>query len=632
MTSVTISCPECSRQLKLPSRDYLGKKGKCPGCQHRFILEEPAIELELAEPENTPSPDQQPSASAAQNFQRSLKKKRGDHQSAASQPSKTSLENVKAPTENLDGFSIQTDDATTSSLERVKRKRRRKSNMGPVVIGMGTALLVICGGAAWWMNQQQADAQPIDDNNLSEIANAEETTTESDTNGLVKEADGGTAHSPTSGDAIDVSFMPFAPDLILHMNPAELWSEERHDLVFMKSIEPIANWIRDDYLVNVTGFQPQEIKRLTLGINFGPLTAEPDIAMKVELFEAVPASSLQRERLKARMSVDVQGVLENDSWTFRIIDDRNFLVASNTIAEAFAEPAIYGGLPSVDMVSLLDESDHMRPMTVMVDVKKLDAHLEYKFPTDLQPIAISFLSWLGNDVRMLSWSLHLEDDLFMETVLINEATSSPKRLAAQLALQFSKLPQSLQSVLKRTQPRDLAEQKFVGRYPAMIRATLLGTQSSTGPNFVRLVTLLPQKAAANLALGSYYATNLVSATDFSLTTGGQSESQLPTTLTGRLKIKMDAEFNRTPLQEAFASIAEACSVRISINGDALKLAGMTQNMPQTFNLGQSTGQSALAQILKNHPELALVADEPNMSLQVTTRSVAADQKLTLFQP
>ena len=55
MSSVTIYCPKCTAGLKLPNRSLLGRKGKCPKCEHRFILEEPdEVQLELAEPEAAP--------------------------------------------------------------------------------------------------------------------------------------------------------------------------------------------------------------------------------------------------------------------------------------------------------------------------------------------------------------------------------------------------------------------------------------------------------------------------------------------------------------------------------------------------------------------------------------------------
>ena len=50
MPDVLISCPKCGKGLKLRDRSKLGRPGRCPACQHKFILQEPEeVELELAD-------------------------------------------------------------------------------------------------------------------------------------------------------------------------------------------------------------------------------------------------------------------------------------------------------------------------------------------------------------------------------------------------------------------------------------------------------------------------------------------------------------------------------------------------------------------------------------------------------
>ena len=57
MPTVTISCPKCSADLKLPDRKLLGRKGKCPRCEYRFVLTEPdEVELTLLEAESPDPP------------------------------------------------------------------------------------------------------------------------------------------------------------------------------------------------------------------------------------------------------------------------------------------------------------------------------------------------------------------------------------------------------------------------------------------------------------------------------------------------------------------------------------------------------------------------------------------------
>ena len=41
MAGLQIPCPKCGKKLKLPDRNMLGRKGKCPKCAHSFVLEEP---------------------------------------------------------------------------------------------------------------------------------------------------------------------------------------------------------------------------------------------------------------------------------------------------------------------------------------------------------------------------------------------------------------------------------------------------------------------------------------------------------------------------------------------------------------------------------------------------------------
>jgi hypothetical protein len=71
----------------------------------------------------------------------------------------------------------------------------------------------------------------------------------------------------------------------------------------------------------------------------------------------------------------------------------------------------------------------------------------------------------------------------------------------------------------------------------------------------------------------------------------------------RLQLPVDADFRRTPLHQAFASIGEQVGVKFEIDGDALKDAGLTRNMPQTLSLVQAPATDALQAILKQYSDL-----------------------------
>jgi serine/threonine protein kinase len=43
MAQLVISCPKCGYQLHLPDRSFLGRKGRCPECRQKFIMEEQLV-------------------------------------------------------------------------------------------------------------------------------------------------------------------------------------------------------------------------------------------------------------------------------------------------------------------------------------------------------------------------------------------------------------------------------------------------------------------------------------------------------------------------------------------------------------------------------------------------------------
>ena len=68
--------------------------------------------------------------------------------------------------------------------------------------------------------------------------------------------------------------------------------------------------------------------------------------------------------------------------------------------------------------------------------------------------------------------------------------------------------------------------------------------------------------------------------------------------------------------------------------DALKAAGFTQNMPQTFDLGTVTALAAIDRILDNYAKerdpLVLIVDEKGKKLMLSTKSKAEADGLTPF--
>jgi len=159
----------------------------------------------------------------------------------------------------------------------------------------------------------------------------------------------------------------------------------------------------------------------------------------------------------------------------------------------------------------------------------------------------------------------------------------------------------------------------------------LNTLTGTVGDVAQFTTVLPAKAAPNLALGTLLAWDESTRTDFTKEPPkpATNEPKLPDLIVHRLKLPMDVDFRRRPLQEAFNDIGEATHVTFEIDGDALKFAGYTKNMPQTFNLGEVPANQAVKKILSQYEKMCVcITNEDKNIVKVITYDVAKKEGLT----
>ncbi len=102
----------------------------------------------------------------------------------------------------------------------------------------------------------------------------------------------------------------------------------------------------------------------------------------------------------------------------------------------------------------------------------------------------------------------------------------------------------------------------------------------------------------------------------------------------KLDKRIDIDFKRTPLQEAFAFVGNEIGVVIELDGDALKAAGFTKNMPQTMVSERITGLDAMGKLVENYqspqrPEqsMVIVIDQGGKEVLVTTQAACDKLKL-----
>ncbi|GAB5443045.1 MAG: hypothetical protein Fues2KO_33940 [Fuerstiella sp.] len=667
--SVTIHCPKCNSGLKLPDRSLLGRKGKCPKCQHRFVLEEPdEVQLELAEP---PAPSQTPAAPDAPLLGTSAKwvpdEPNGNPPPTnaaesvpavppATQqvPAATDFQFSEAPAAPANPFDFsdpkpaaESSPATTdtsapaatsdNASSILQRRRRKKNRTGPIIVGVGTALLVFCLLGFWWQQSSAARQQEQD-----ELARAEPKANEAWEADRQQLADSNTAAarlSPTSGEPIPIQFMPFTPHLLCHLRPAEIWASNRNQQEFVATLGQLGVWLAER-ISTITRFQPGEIEELTFAINFGARTSEPDVAAVVRLKEDQSAADLQLNRFKGRVRPDLPvKIYEAEDFSYMLVDPRTVVVASAELSGELAEAKNFSRAPSVDLELLLQESDRQRHVSLLFDAMNIDTHREYVFGEETQQIADQFVVWLGKDIQTVSWSLHLTPDrLFMETLLKNSNESSPLRVKRHMEGRFAKLPDQLLAAARMMKPATTGYRDMIGRFPAMMKATVLGTSSHVGQDYVRLVTLLPPKAAPNLAAASLFTWNQSLVTDFdgpAQEVAGTSQ-QLPDNIVERLKqVKVLVDFGGTPLGEVMEYLAEEIQLPIEVDGDGLMKVALTQNMRQNLKLGEVPAIQLLDAIV-NNPDyrgmMVMVIDEQARRIIITSKPAAEAAGLTVFDP
>ena len=662
MPAISIPCPACGAALKLPDTSLIGKTAKCPKCRHRFVLSLPAadeVPLALADvpvlplapqmgtgarwvPDDAPATPAAPSAapvfpqfpqaSNATAFPAPSASKPGDDlvipdfltSPTASAGTRSTAEiNLTAP---VTGTPVPT---STISKGRTAAKKRRRGSRAGIIAMIVTAILVAAGGYGAFVLNQQSTQQVTKAPAINQ--GWEEKKVE-----LAASNESAEALSPTSGKPIPLDYLPFTPHLVCHLRPAELWRKsDRTTVEFQAILGDLGTWLREQ-IRSRTHFEPEDIEELTIAVNFGPRMSVPDVAVVVRLKEAQTKSNFLKQFKGQRNGESKAEIYETSDYSFMLIDDRTFAAAPVALTQDLELSRNDAALASPDMEPLLQASDRQRHASLIFDLKILDSHREDIFMAQMQKVVDKFVVWMGNEIETVSWSMHLTPNFYMETLLHNSSDSSVMKVQRHAQLQFSKLAEEMLAGVERMKPATIGSRQIIGRFPAMLQALDVGTTAHVAPSFARLVTVLPKQASVNLAAGALLTWNQSLLTNFDeekIIAKGDT-SAIPDKLVDRLQMKVLIDFRRTPLQEAFGYIGESIKTEVSIDGDALKGAGFTQNMPQTFDLGTVTAQAALHEILlkyaKERDPLVLIVDEKAKKLILSTKVKAEADKLTPF--
>jgi hypothetical protein len=437
---------------------------------------------------------------------------------------------------------------------------------------------------------------------------------------------------------IDLQFIPAGTRIVIHLHPDELWRPGSRGEEIRFCLGPISEFLAA-IIRDLSHREPAEISEALFCLIPGERGTPPDLAAVFHLREEAKRSQLIDEIGGQRMESGEASYYVAKDKAYFIPDLQTIAVCPANLAGEMVS-AIDGRnptSPAIDELLLL--TDRSRPVTVLFEpvATKIDA--EFLMPPSAIPLLDQVFDWLGPEVEAAVWSVQWQSDLFWSEIIVrNQGGQPPRALERHLQRQLEKLAGNVLHVVEQMSPREAGKRKVIGRFPVMMRAFSLATRTQSGPRSVTLVTRLPERAAPNLALGALLAWDESTRTDLRgkpKPSAGDVEKDKPDNapLAEKLKRKITVEFNREPLQGAFSYIANEIKAQIDIDGDALKLAAYTKNMPQTFTMENAPAIEVIQNIFRQpmQEKLCLVVDEPQRKLLITTFAFAEQKGLTPYE-
>ena len=590
MAGPRIPCPNCEKELKLPDRSLLGRKAKCPACGQRFVLEEPeAIVLEVAEPEAA-----KPSA--------------GDPAS-------------------IGAFAFAEPDTPAGGGMMQERRRARKRGRKASIVWGGLTAAAVAGAAVWFVPRLSApppgrppvQAAPVAEREARAAARA-------------SLADRFALTAPADAEPVSLAAMPTGVSLVVHLRPAELWAGGGPAAGFRECLGPLAAWAGSS-LEELTGYPPDQIAECTLGWILGPRGSTPQLCAAFRFVTPPQRSDLVRS-LGPRTDEYQVPLYVTDGRAVMILDDpaRPGVPVGLAIAPGEYAPELTAdaGLAVDAVESLLAASVKSDPLTVLFRPLDLDLHRDTLFPPAVRPLVEAVRDEFDDSAEAACVAVVPGDPFALRVTLRGTTSETAKTLHASAEQKFAGLPGRVLGYVRTLRPSTGGRRTVVGRLPAMTAAAATARVAGADARLYRTLVKLPPAAGPNLALASLLAWDegLRERVDPPPTDAPADTA----TLAQKLGREVLIDFRRTPLYEALDFIGAEAGFAVELDGSAVRDAGMTQNMTQTFALGRVPATRALAEIRTNHPELRYVLDTPAPgTLLVTTRAVVERDGLTVYE-
>ncbi len=439
--------------------------------------------------------------------------------------------------------------------------------------------------------------------------------------------------SPTAGEPIDLSYLPPGVQIVFAIQPAALVAHPEGN----KLLDALGKWgdyLRED-LVEIAGTELTNIDRVSIGLlDNSPNPPQPGWV----IWTTEPISWDQRlDRWEGGEAFELLGqrVFQRDEMIYfapREGGDRQLVVVPRSAAEEMIASAGKPPLLRRELEILAEQSDDQRMVNVLFTPNFLFTGGKQLFANEGESLKQPLSEFLGSEARGGLFSLHLDDDLFLELRLEGSSEQLPLVMAKQWRDRVHALPAKVSSHVWSLTPSPYS-QKMLAQLPRMIEAFEKYTRAAVEGRETILRCYLPVTAAHNLVLGTQLAL---------LETGGTMQLALEPSneprmdVATRLAQSYALSVPRGPLDQVIAQVSLDLGVEIVILGSDLQLEGITKNQSFGLKVEDSTYAEVLQEILElANPDGKLVYvikpkdGEGEDIIYITTRAAAGSRGDTL---
>ncbi len=525
---------------------------------------------------------------------------------------------------------VQDNQRGVDRIREIKRRHRKRLQFTVLSVAM---LCLLIGGGYFAYDRFGTEPPPTDAEKPRMVDNRQ---WDSSRTQQQKNLEFAASHSPTNGDPIRLQLIPAGTSIVFHLRPADIWREGSVGQEVLWGLPVLAEWGKQK-IQEICRYEPQEIEEALVCVALGAKEEPFEVATVVKLVNPMQNADFIN-RFRAERANDLGGpshpVYYDETHAYYKRDERTIAICEKRRASEMMASIVREKTHSMSqgLVEILQHTDCDRHFTIAFHPKDIRIHKEELINATFVPFLEIFLDWIGDGAEAVAWSCHLGPRFYTDMKVRNYAYVPEVKLQREFRNKLDVMPREILNLVQKMQPKQNGRRAIIGRYPAMMKLLSLRTLGGIDQRYVQLTAVMNERAAPNLAVGTMLFLDEAAVTDFTQTVPTPATpGNLPARLADRLQRVFEIDFRRTPLQEAYAFIADETKVPIEIDGDALKMAGMTKNMAQTHQLGNVPATEALKSILSRYTAegMILIVDESTRKATVLTKAAAASRNVDL---